>query len=295
VKPLAELAAAISHAPLSPERGGYTLTMRECAGAEEAAAVLEQEAEALGGEGARLHLGWGSFRNLDLAAARRSAAVLLLDVNLHQHRVWDAVRDALAGAADARAFIEQVVPRLPREPRLRQFADDTRGWLRGDLERRGSWLCEARPERFRHVRALFAAGEVSVGSLDLRGGSKGAARFERLAHALEALRAQTGLALDTLYISNLPWYLAQPQGFFGERHQPLLERPKASPLENVYTHLGHLAPLARWIVSAMRLRRDATPDNLQWLTETLGAEEFLASEAWTALGLPAKNLKKTRG
>ena len=39
MNPLAEFAARISDAPLAPDRGGYTLTMRECAGAEEAIAV----------------------------------------------------------------------------------------------------------------------------------------------------------------------------------------------------------------------------------------------------------------
>jgi hypothetical protein len=284
VKALAALAARITDAPLSPDRGGYTLTMRECRGSEETLAVLEQEAEALDPAPARLHLGWGSFRNLDIVAVRRSAAALLLDVNIHQHGVWQAVREALAQCADAQAFIEQLAPRLPHTPRLRQFADNVLTWLRGDLERAGSWLNRARPGRFEHVRALFAAGSVAMAALDLRGGSPASRRFDALARELQALRGEAGLALDTVYISNIPWMLAQPRGFFGEPHEPYLASPQLSAAENARVHLGRFLPQARWVISAMRLRADASPDNLQWLTECLQPKAFLESDAWEALG-----------
>jgi len=289
VNPLAAFAARISDMPLSPDRGGYTLTMRECAGAEEALAFLEQQGAPRDPGGERLHLGWGSFRNLDLVAARRSAAALLLDVNVHQVRVWEAVRAALPGSADAPAFIEDVVAKLPQKPRLRQFADTALGWLQGDLERPGSWLCEAHPERFQHVRRLFAAGRVATASLDLRGGGPGSRRFDLLAHELQAARRDAGLALDTVYISNIPWMLAQPLGFFGESHEAFLAQPQLSPLENVHAHLSRFIRQASWVVSAMRLRADAGPDNLQWATELLRSEEFLAADAWEALALQKTN------
>lgn len=279
MKDFAEFARRISDAPLSPDRGGYTLTMRECAGSEEALALLEKEGDPAA---QRLHVGWGSFRNLDLVAARRSAAALLLDVNVHQHRVWEAVRAALIASADAPAFIEDVVPKLPHTPRLRQFADATLGWLRGDLERSGSWLCEAHPERFRHVRSLFAAGRVATASLDLRGGGPGSPRFDHLAHELQAFRREAGLALDTVYVSNIPWMLAQPLGFFGESHEPFLAERHLSALQNVRAHLSLFVRQASWVVSAMRLRADASPDNLQWTTELLRPDEFLAADAWGA-------------
>jgi hypothetical protein len=288
VKALAALAARITDAPLSPDRGGYTLTMRECLGSEETLAVLEQEAEALDPAPARLHLGWGSFRNLDIVAARRSAAALLLDVNIHQHGVWQAVREALAQSAGPAAFVEELAPRLPHTPRLRQFADNVLTWLRGDLERAGSWLSRARPERFEHVRSLFAAGGVALAALDLRGGGAASRRFDALARELNALRGEAGLALDTVYISNIPWMLAQPLGFFGERHEPYLAQPALSAVENARLHLGCFLSQARWVASAMRLRADASPDNLQWLTELLEPKTLLESDLW-------KKLSKTRG
>ena len=39
----------------------------------------------------------------------------------------------------------------------------------------------------------------------------------------------------------------------------------------------------------MRLRADASPDNLQWATELLRPEEFLAADAWEALALQKTN------
>lgn len=71
--------------PLEPDRGGYTLTMRECSGSEQVLEWLAQEPPDPGK--ARVHVGWGSFRNLDVAGARRSGWILLLDVNRHQFRV----------------------------------------------------------------------------------------------------------------------------------------------------------------------------------------------------------------
>lgn len=284
MNPLAEFAGRLSASPLSPDRGGYTLTMRECLGSEEALAVLEQEAGTLEPRAERLHLGWGSFRNLDLVAARRSAAALLLDVNVHQVRVWEAVRAALSAARDAPAFIEQVVAKLPHTPRLRQFSDSTPGWLRGDLERRGSWLSVAHPARFQHVRNVFMSGQVATASLDLRGDGPGSRRFDLLAQELQAWRQKTGMALDTVYLSNIPWMLAQPRGFFGEAHAPFLSEPRLSPLQNVHAHLSRFIGQASWVISAMRLRADASPDNLQWTTELLRPAEFLAADAWSALG-----------
>jgi len=61
----------------------------------------------------------------------------------------------------------------------------------------------------------------------------------------------------------------------------------------VHAHLSRFIRQASWVVSAMRLRADASPDNLQWATELLRPEEFLESDAWAALG--SQKINKTRG
>lgn len=269
--------------PLEPDRGGYTLTMRECSGAED---VLQRLQSAGADDPRRAHVGWGSFRNLDIAAARRSSWLLLLDVNIHQFRVWEAVRAALcdSAATDAGAFIDLVLPLLPTRPRLRQFATSTRTWLTGDLERPGSWLFAERSERFTWIRSLFREGRAAVGCMDLRGvpGSDGDPFRSMAAHMAAATR--DGIVdLDTLYVSNIPWMLAQDLGFFGESHGVYLRPGASRVLDQVHANLRAVAPAFRQVVSAAHLRPDATSDNLQWHTEILSPGAFLDDAYWTPL------------
>jgi hypothetical protein len=289
--PVLKTLQACTTVPLSPNRGGYTLTMRECQGAEEALAALEREPRASPHD-RRLHVGWGSFRNLDVAAARRSDIVLLLDINQHQFEVWAAVRQALSQALHAPDFIERLVPALPqppRAPRLRQFADSspagTRHWLRGDLGRPGSWLDLAAPERFAHVRDLFAAGAVGTACVDLRSHIG----CQALGQALLATRQREALQLDTVYVSNIPWMLAQPIGFFGEPHSAAGNVGAASVLDQVHANLSLIVAPAHSVISAMKLRPDATPDNLQWSTELTDPARFLSDPAWHRMQLHAKS------
>lgn len=273
----------LSAPALSPNRGGYTLTMRECQGSDDLLAKLASLPPHDPLE-SRLHLGWGSFRNLDIAAARRSHAIVLLDVNRHQFQVWDAVAEALRHSRDAPSFIEALLPRLPTEPRLRQFAADTGTWLRGDLERPGSWLERAAPERWAWIRDRFAEGAVMRACVDLRDASACAA----LCEALDTSQRHDGLQPDTVYVSNIPWMLAQPLGFFGEAHPTMPEGAATSMLEQVRLNLAPLASGFRWAVTAMQLRADAPADNLQWQTELCGGAELADHPAWRELAAPQR-------
>jgi hypothetical protein len=268
-------------APIDPDRGGYTVTMRENAGAEETLALLD---DAGGAEGGRLHVGWGSFRNLDIAAARGSAWVLLLDINLHQFRVWDAVRAALASpeARDAASFVDAVVPLLPHTPRLRQFSSSTRDWLMADADRAGSWLFRGAPERFARISRLFREGRVATACVDVRGAAGGGA-FPHLAAELRRA-ASAGHALpDTLYVSNLPWMLAQREAFFGEGDGNAPEQDEAAALAQVHANLSAIAGDFRHVISASHLAASSQPGDLQWCTEALAPQAFLAADYWSAL------------
>lgn len=264
---------------MAPDRGGYTLTMRECQGSEEALRALATPAQGAQTEtqAPRLHMGWGSFRNLDIVAARRSAWALLVDVNLHQFRVWSAVEAALAQASvrTAEHFIDALLPLLPTAPRLRQFSASTRQWLRSDLERPGSWMSLDAPERFDWVQQLFCQGRVLRACLDMRGGPQGQGTFAELRHRLDQAVSEGRLRADTLYVSNLPWILAQPIGFFGERHEAHMPQGSHSAGRSVWQNLAELAPAFDTVTSAASLRADATADNLQWETHCLRPEAFL--------------------
>lgn len=270
--------------PLVPERGGYTLTMRECLGAAEALATLAADRGPPSG-GPRLHMGWGSFRNLDIVAARRAEAVLLLDINWHQFRVWAALSEALCRpeARTPAALVDLLVPLLPQMPPLRQFARSTRQWLMGDLERPGSWLWADDASGYEWVRERVRAGCVSTACLDLRGGAAGEAHVAQLAARLRLAMHDAGVVPDTLYVSNLPWMMGLPQGFFGERHEDHGGAGSGSVLQQVHSHLAGLAPLFQRVVSAARLRPEATADNLQWETRVLTPEAFLAGDEWLAM------------
>ena len=265
---LEELIQHIQRAPLHTGRGGYTLTMRECQGAEGVIAELARDAATPARVPPRLHVGWGSFRNLDIVAARRSDWVLLLDVNVHQLRLWRIVLGSLEASVDSRAFIRRLAESLPSAPRPRQFSGDTGRWLSGDLERPGSWLFLPAPERFEHIRRLVSEGRITTGCMDLRGGGLAKTNaIEHLADRIRHLQASQRLTLDTLYVSNIPWMLRQPVGFFGETHVDFLPAGTGGTPELPDRNLAALTCLCRWVVSACRLRADACPGNLQWVTE----------------------------
>jgi hypothetical protein len=232
---------------------------------------------------ASLHIGWGSFRNLDIVAARGSGAALLLDINVHQLRVWRAVLTALQAARTPTRFLETVVPMLPQRPKLRQFSDDTRAWLLTETRREGSWLQASRPERYEHIRKLAIDGMIAVGCLDMRGGVSGDGRFTRLAAKLDVAR-QAGFEPDTLYVSNVPWMLAQPHGFFGEDHSQFLPEERAgSAITRARANLAEIAPYFRNIVCAIHFAPHSRPDDLHWETRLLTPGEFIADASWREL------------
>ena len=261
--------------PLQTERGGYTVTMREDEGAEQALALLRKSEDF---EASRLHLGWGSFRNLDIVAARQSRWALLMDINIHQFRVWDAVLSALRAAASAEEFIELAVAALPTQPRLRQFMPDTREWLRADRARDGSWLAEHAPDRFRHVSRMVREGRLELACIDMRGGegAEHGCPFAALSDGMHAARA-AGVIPDTLYVSNVAWMLAQPNGFFGEEHGP------ESAWRSARSNLAVLAPHFRHIVCAMSLAPHARPDDLQWETRVYDPAGFIRADRWEGM------------
>lgn len=267
-------------APMEPDRGGYTLTMRESSGAGEVLARLVADAT----DGGRVHVGWGSFRNLDIAAVRRSSWVLLLDINRHQFRVWEGVAAAMDDprCIDAESFVKVVVPLLPHQPRLRQFSPSTESWLTGDRKRPGSWLFDDRPDRFRWIRDLFRQGKVAMGCVDLRA-SPDSGVFAEMAKRMGSASADCDVEFDTLYVSNLPWMLAQREGFFGESNAQFAHDGAESVLEQVRDNLLPIATRFRHVISAGCLASTSQKGDLQWQTQLLTPAEFVDQRYWSVL------------
>jgi len=260
--------------------------MRESLGA---SAVLQRLAQSRSPLNAQtVHVGWGSFRNLDIAAARKSSWVLLLDINIYQLKVWEAVAKALSQAdVDTPvAFIDAVITYLPHVPRLRQFSESTRDWLLSDLERQGSWLCEATPDRFDYVRDLFRKNRLIVGCLDLRAGRvTEESPFAAMHTLMQLARVNHEITFDTLYVSNIPWMLAQPVGFFGETHQSQMGDTSEPVLGRVHHNLSRITPAFQKVISAAQLAANASREDLQWETQLLEPADFLAEQYWKSLGL----------
>ncbi len=267
--------------PLRTSRGGYTVTMRETDGAEHVLAMLAT-ADTTDNGRFRLHMGWGSFRNLDIAAARKSDYIVLLDINENQFRVWEAVTRALRTASTTHEFIDRVVALLPADPPLRQFMNDTRAWLSADLVRPGSWLSREHPERFAHIRSLFNSGRVLPYCLDIRGAGH-RNRFQRIHDELLKSSRAAAFEADTLYVSNLPWMMSQETGFFGEAHARYCSNPSGDANTVTGKNLATIVPLFRHIVTAIRLAPASTATDLQWLTERFSPEELIGSESWLSL------------
>ncbi len=260
---LAVVAHKLSAPPIHPDRGPYTLTMRECEGSEQMLARLE----AISGPETRLHIGWGSFRNLDIVAARKSSYCLLCDINAHQLQLWESVSETLKQAETAAEFCAILPSLVPISPRPRQFSDSMKTWLDGDRQRPQSWLSDESPKRYQYVRYLFASDRVATICLDLidrappDSGKIG--RFALLQKELDRARKECGVILDTLYLSNIGYMLAQPDGFFGDVHTTLSQT--VDPVATMHRNLRLLDPAA--VIRADKLRKDASEENLQWLTE----------------------------
>jgi hypothetical protein len=253
--------------------------MRESFGLPEVFHSLESTA----GADCPLHVGWGSFRNLDIIAARRSEWALLLDVNVHQFAVWKAIATALSISDTPSGFIDAVLPLLPSKPPLRQFSSSTREWLEMDMERSQSWLFALSPNRFEHVRRLFVERKFEFFCLDMRGNSVGMRPpFTDFSTKLLRLRNESNVIPDTLYVSNIPWMLSQPSGFFGESHKLHLD-DKGSAASICRSNLSLIAPHFNLVVTAMRLAPTSSAANLQWKSEVMKPEVFISDLIWEGL------------
>jgi len=276
VKPLflKEIADHISTDSVEPSRAVYTLTVREDRGLE---AVFERLANAPKKENS-LHLGWGSFRNLDIVAARQSSHALICDINKFQLNIWSAVTQAIRRTESADAFVRLLPELLPDERPLRQFCASTYDWLLGDLNRAESWLFHAAPDRFEYIRSLFLKEAVAFACLDIRGGKTSGGQpaddgFIELAQLLGGDDPQYGFKLDTIYVTNIPHALKEPNDFFGTPNSDWLIQIKdehgachsLSAYERMWYNLARLCGHETLMIISEYMHPDCDGDK-QWIT-----------------------------
>ena len=269
------IADGISGQPLSPDRGGYTVTMREDPGAATVLQGLAVDDPAPG----RVHLGWGSFRNLDIVAARQSAGALVFDLNRHQLAVWHTLSEAIPDCGSAEELVSRLAASLPDKPRLRRFTDTIEEWLLSDLGRAESWLGTGNRHGFEHIRDLFRDGAIGIVCLDICGceshpDQPGRPGFRRLASALEQLQSTCGMFPDTLYLSNIPYMLHNNSGFFGKpewrwvsgAHDGSGITTGDTALRMMWDNLQAVVGPATLTIQAAQLAAGFTDEDPQWQT-----------------------------
>jgi hypothetical protein len=250
---------------IEPDRGGYTITMRETEGAAECLQRLEASTDKA--SNMRIHAGWGSFRNLDIAAARKSQGLLLFDVSRHQLRIWETVATILgskSGATSA-SFVAALAVALPEHPPSRRFISDLAQWLASDLNRAESWLNPLEPQRFAHIRSLFMNNFVSIACVDIMDDAPGRP-VHTLTQAITRAASAGGGLLDTLYLSNLPWILLQPDAFYGLAEPDEGVGKRRQRLRATFSAIA--APFDHVIVAARQTTR-SRPACRSWQTELL--------------------------
>jgi hypothetical protein len=118
---------------------------------------------------------------------------------------------------------------------------------------------------------------VATGCIDLRA-SPDSGTFAEMGRRIERAAIGGDARFDTLYVSNLPWMLAQREGFFGESNAQFAAGSDGV-LAQVRENLETIVPYFRHIVAAGHLAGTSREANLQWETRLLTPSAFL-DRAW---------------
>lgn len=261
---------------ISPIHGYYTVTLRETDGAEKALYELNNRQK---DNISRLHLGWGSYRNLDIIAARHSDYAIICDVSLHQIEMWHLTLATLRQTKSPKEFIDLFCSLARKNPRPRfpvksglSFQD----WFYSDLDREMSWLNNL--DAFLHIKNLAMEQKIEIVCCDIRDRStyNGVDFFSDIHHSLEKMKKENFCFPDTLYVSNLPWMMKNESGFFGEMHTEQNHDIQFPGYFMMLENLKIITPLFSEVISAHELSSISTPDSVQWKTQLFESIDFIA-------------------
>lgn len=269
---------------IAPNHGFYSVTLRENDGAELVLQELQSQQAKKPRKLPLLHMGWGSFRNLDIVVARGSDAALLCDISLMQIEMWHQALAMILISGKPEEFVKLFCKYIrkhprPRFPRKNQYSLET--WLTRDLSRKSSWLGSLKS--FRHIKHLVSNQKIEIVCCDVREANLGGndissdrnGLFFKLAQSLREMIVDEFALPDTLYLSNLAWMMKNSDGFFGEKHpQQLLGLPfpgYTALIENIQ----QIAPLFNCVISAHNLAADSKGDSVLWKTKLFQANSFI--------------------
>jgi len=267
-----------------PNHGFYSVSLRETDGVELVLRELHRQQAEEPKRVPWLHMGWGSFRNLDIIVSRGSDAALLCDVSLLQIEMWHQVFALVLIADNPEEFVKLFCNHTRKHPRPRfpqNSRDSFQTWLTKDLSRKSSWLGSLKS--FQHIKDLIGNQKIEIVCCDVRDKNISQSAntkdenglFLKLMHSLREMMDDEFALPDTLYLSNLAWIMKNSDGFFGENHP--LQQP-GDPLPG-YTamieNIQKIAPLFNYAISAHKLASDSKKDSVLWKTELFQANDLI--------------------
>lgn len=258
-----------------PNRGGYTATMRESSNSERVLIELK-EMSFNSDTKKKLHVGWGSYRNLDIIVATKCDYGIICDVSLRQIDLWSKTFSAILLSSTPNDFIETISEILPKNPRPRYFGNSLEEWLKKSQKDLESWLSEQK--KFDYIKNLVKKDRIQLICCDIREQDTlhKKSTISELIQSINKLQKKNICYPYTLYLTNLPWMMKNEKGFFGENHNLSINNDLGSlGFEYTLNNLKILSPLFKKIISAHKLAHDSKIDNLQWETNIYSSESLI--------------------
>jgi hypothetical protein len=277
-KLLAEYLPLVQSQIIVPNHGHYSVTLRETEGSNKVLNELLKEKINNNDSKAKLHFGWGSYRNFDIMASRHSDYAIIADVSLRQFDMWHTTFGVLRQVNSPKEFIEffsTIIRKNPR-PRFPQKSGYSfKEWLSIDLQREMSWLSNM--DSFLHIKNLVLQDKIEIISCDIRDRVQYDEKyfFTLLSDLFKKMQIDEFAFLDTLYVSNLPWMMKNESGFFGEIHTEGSYNAQFPGYSMMLENLKMITPLFKKVISAHKLASNSSPDSVQWKTELFEPNEFI--------------------
>ena len=284
IKKLSEYLPQNQSRVLVPNHGFYSVSLRETDGAELVLQELQRHKDEKFNRLPRLHMGWGSFRNLDIIVARGSKAALLCDVSLMQIEMWHQAFALILMSGNPAEFVELFCKYTRRYPRPRfpqggQVSFET--WLNRDLSRKSSWLGSL--QSFQYIKDLINNQKIEIICCDVRDlpvineafAREGDGLFHCLKGSLSEMIVDEFAKPDTLYLSNLAWMMKNSDGFFGEKHPRQQLGDPFPGYTSLVTNIQEIAPFFNLVISAHNLSPVSKENSVLWKTELFQSTDFI--------------------
>ena len=266
---------------LSPQQGGYSATLREDSGLEQVLPQLIQKVAAQKNTKPKLHLGWGSYRNLDVVAACQSDYVMICDVSVRQMEIWFATLAAIRLANLPEEFVNVFASfmRSKTRPRYPVATEPVfEKWLIQDTNRKTSWLNSI--EKYKYIKTLIQEERIEFLCCDIleENTINSPNIFNELNSCLTRMKADSFASPHTVYLSNLAWIMKDGANFF-DAHETTVQEPMhfLPKYRLMLKNLKSIVPHFENVISAHQLADTSSATNIHWQTHLFDGAEFIKS------------------